>query len=370
MQYIRVLHVDTEISYGGGQRQLEFLLSKKTYENTTFVHSVLSFEDSIISSIARTKNIELFFFGTKRNSFVQLFTKFYNSVTEFSPDIVHFHTSKALNLAVLFKLFLFKKEIILINTRRVSFNISGFFSKIKYKYACDYHICVSNSVFNQLLSLGVNQEKLKIINSGIIFPKQIKRIDSRKKILELSGFNDTDVIIGSCGNLVSVKRFDWLILAAKTLVEYSPHLKLIIIGDGPLHKELLDIIMSNNLHNHVFLPGHIEKPELLFAGLDIFCMPSKSEGLSGTLMDALVRNVPLLGTDTSGINDIINQDNGFLFKSDSFDDLQKKLLTLSSDKKLRKKLRENFSKDRYSNFDIERTVDKNLGFYKEIFIQD
>jgi glycosyltransferase involved in cell wall biosynthesis len=96
-------------------------------------------------------------------------------------------------------------------------------------------------------------------------------------------------------------------------------------------------------------------------------MTSELEGLSGSLMDAMVREVPLLGSNTSGINDIIqHNENGLLFNVSSEQDLQEKLIELASSHSLRIKLTKKSRNTAMEKFGIKSTTMQNINFYKKI----
>jgi len=366
MKSIRVLHVDSEKGYGGGQRQLTFLL--KSGKENGLIQAVACRDNSEIKNIATSLNIKTFDINQANSIDIISSYKLKKIIDIFKPVIVHTHTSKSLAISFLQKiLFKSKYRAIYLNTRRVSFPLSGWFTKKKYLHGADVHICVSKSTMNQLIAFGINTDKLVVIHSGIQIPKRIDKTSDRGEILKLTGFSYNNLIIGSSGNLLPVKRFDWLIRAIKNVKKDIPNIKLVIFGDGQKMNDLTLLIQSLNIKDSVCLAGHKTDPEGFFSGLDIFCMTSELEGLSGSLMDAMVREVPLLGSNTSGINDIIqHNENGLLFNVSSEQDLQEKLIELASSHSLRIKLTKKSRNTAMEKFGIKSTTMQNINFYKKI----
>jgi L-malate glycosyltransferase len=253
-----------------------------------------------------------------------------------------------------------------INTRRVAFPIKGWLGKKKYRYGADQHVCISASTRDQLMDAGMHRDKTHLIHDGIILPKAIDPQASRACILELTGFQQHDVIIGSSGNLLPVKRFDWIIHAIACAKKTIPNIKLVIFGEGQQKRSLQEQIQQHQLHDTVVLAGHQENPETCFAGLDVFCMASENEGLCSSLVEAMGRGVPLLGSDTHGIRDVIQQNkNGLLFDANNEQDLCEKLMILASNTTLRKQLSRHSMEDAKKRFDDKQTTAQYMALYSE-----
>jgi glycosyltransferase involved in cell wall biosynthesis len=366
MNKIKVLHLDSERGYGGGQRQLEFLLNAGKESN--FVQAVACKSNSKIKNIANKLDVVTFDISQSNSIDIISAYKLKKAIELFKPDIVHAHTSKSLAISFLQKIiFKSQRKVVYLNTRRVSFPLSGWFTKKKYMHGADFHICISKSTLEQLEEFGIDSKRLIVIHSGVKIPKKINRAHGREKILNLTGFSNDDIIIGTSGNLLPVKRFDWIVEAFSIARESMPNVKLIIFGDGKGREELNILIKKLNIENHVYLAGHVDNPEDFFFGLDVFSMTSKVEGLGSSLIDAMARSTPLLGSNTHGIRDVIkHKKNGLLFDVNSRKDLLGKLMQLLSSKKIRK----NLTKDSYNlaknNFGIENTTIQNLDFYKTL----
>lgn len=189
-------------------------------------------------------------------------------------------------------------------------------------------VFVSNFLKEEAMKLGLAEHKVKVIYLGVpIGNNQIKaNIDS---VEDGKRFKSDIFHVLSVGRLVAVKNQAFLISAFKNFNKKYPDSKLTIIGDGKLRNSIENLIIELGLSGKVFLKGAIEYSEVEFYldKADVFCLTSKKivtgnscqeEGLGLTLLEASLKKVPLIGTRSGGIPEIItSNENGFLVNSDN-----------------------------------------------------
>ena len=94
-------------------------------------------------------------------------------------------------------------------------------------------------------------------------------------------------------------------------------IKYHLIGAGPQMSELEALVTKCNLSNNVIFYGsRNDVPELL-KDMDVFILPSKSEGLPMSIIEALRQGMYLVATDTGAIPEMIAQGCGELIERDS-----------------------------------------------------
>ncbi len=122
------------------------------------------------------------------------------------------------------------------------------------------------------------------------------------------------------GRLIEWKGVKILISAYKHVKKELPNTQLIIVGDGPDYKGLLDYTNKLEIQDSVQFKGYVKDDELqiYYQTSDIFVLPSypienQTEGLGVVLLEAMTAGVPVIGSDTGGIPDIIEDGvNGLL----------------------------------------------------------
>jgi glycosyltransferase involved in cell wall biosynthesis len=119
------------------------------------------------------------------------------------------------------------------------------------------------------------------------------------------------------GILNKRKRPDLLIECARTLEREGILFKFIIAGVGPLNDSLESAIKKFNLENYVILLGHVSNPYDLLQQSDYLIIPSESEGISRSALEALYFGIPCIMRNIDGNQELIkNNVNGFLFRKD------------------------------------------------------
>jgi glycosyltransferase involved in cell wall biosynthesis len=104
---------------------------------------------------------------------------------------------------------------------------------------------------------------------------------------------DTDVVrIGAQGRLTAQKGFDLLIEAVGTLVERGLRPQLLIAGDGPERARLERL--AHGLP--VTLLGFVDDISSLLSAIDVFCLPSRFEGLPFALLEAMMCGIPCVAS--------------------------------------------------------------------------
>src|SRR6185295_9408939 len=138
-------------------------------------------------------------------------------------------------------------------------------------------------------NLGVPSGKIHLIPNGVDSTRfrTIDSIAARNAI----GHREPGPIILSVGSLTAVKGFDLLLNAFKIVCDRCNSQKpfLIIVGDGPLKKDLDAQIVKLGLEGNAKLVGSVphEQLHLWYNAADLFCLASVREGLPNVILEAL-----------------------------------------------------------------------------------
>ena len=172
----------------------------------------------------------------------------------------------------------------------------------------DKIIAVSDGVKNDLAQIFPSiSSKIHTIYNGF----NIKKITKDKlETPEFKKFNDFVQIKGkkillACGRLADQKGFINLIKSCEILKKYI-NFHLFILGEGPQRNQLERLIKQKNMGEYISLVGKVENPFPFMAKSDLFILSSKSEGLPGVLIQALICNAQVISTDCPhGPNEIL-----------------------------------------------------------------
>lgn len=113
-------------------------------------------------------------------------------------------------------------------------------------------------------------------------------------------------IFGTVGRLARVKAQSQLLQAFAALRKNHANVYLVLAGSGPLESDLHQLASALGLNNHVFFLG--QRPDIpqVLCALDAFVLPSLSEGLPLSLLEAMAAELPVIATRVGGIPEILS----------------------------------------------------------------
>jgi glycosyltransferase involved in cell wall biosynthesis len=230
----------------------------------------------------------------------------------------------------------------------------------------DRIVAVSNEVKRDMLKYKIPEDKIRVIDNGIALERFEKRIETREMKNQL-GFEEKTRIIGTIGSLVVEKGHIYLLEAAKQILDGVNDLKFLMIGDGPLRKQLEEKSEELGIKQHViFLGQRKDIPELLMA-MDVFVLPSIKEGLPVALLEAMAAKRPVIATRVGAIPKVIeSKDIGILVEPKDITGLRDAIMSLINDPE-RMDLLARGGFDRVSmDFSSDEMCKHYLKLYKEI----
>jgi len=230
----------------------------------------------------------------------------------------------------------------------------------------------SEDLKQAMVDLGAEPKKFKMIIYGI--DKDKMRIDTTqnnqlRKKLEL---DKNDIIVLAVGRLVYKKGFDILIKAMSEIIKKNPKVKTIIVGDGDLKNDLVNLVKKLKVQQNVIFTGTVPYKELIYYYnlADIFTMPSVSpppDGLNVCVIDAMACGKPIVATNIAG-NPLVVKDgvNGLLIPQKRPDLLAKALLKLFFSKNLREKYGKAGRRLVLQKFTWEKLAQEYLKYFNKI----
>jgi len=155
------------------------------------------------------------------------------------------------------------------------------------------------------------------------------------------GIGPENVLVGSVGNIRPAKGYDYLLRAAKMVVDKHPEFRFVVAGEGSgkLYDDLLILRKQLNLEKIFFFLGFISDIPKLMNNTDIFVLPSESEGFSISTIEAMACGLPVIATRCGGPEEIISHlSNGILVDNDSISCLSDSIIEIYINKSLRQNL--------------------------------
>jgi glycosyltransferase involved in cell wall biosynthesis len=152
---------------------------------------------------------------------------------------------------------------------------------------------------------GLRPDKVVLIPNGV----DVDRCDPERydapAIRAALGIAREERVVGSVGHLSPVKGHADLLRAAGALVRKGAPLRVLLIGDGPLRGALQEQARTSGIAERVTFAGVQEDVPRHLAALDVFALPSHTEGMSNALLEAMAMARPVVATAVDGNADVV-----------------------------------------------------------------
>jgi N-acetylglucosaminyldiphosphoundecaprenol N-acetyl-beta-D-mannosaminyltransferase len=171
----------------------------------------------------------------------------------------------------------------------------------------DAFCCVSADLARRLADSGVPRSQIYVVHAGIELSAPAVRCPQTPMMTPRGH------VVGTLARLVEVKDVDLLLDTIAILAERVPDVRALIVGDGPERPRLEKETAKRGLAGRVEFPGHVRHVWPALAGLDVFVMTSRYEGLPISALEAMVMGLPVVATAVGGLTEVVDDGvTGFL----------------------------------------------------------
>jgi glycosyltransferase involved in cell wall biosynthesis len=133
--------------------------------------------------------------------------------------------------------------------------------------------------------------------------------EARRKIRTELGIPQNTPVVGSIGRLLDEKRYGDLLTATQEI----PDIHVLLVGDGTDRRNLEIQVAALGIEKRVHFVGFQTNPEYWLEAIDIYVLPSQSEGLPVAILEAMAKGIPTVATRVRGTTDLIEDNvNGLL----------------------------------------------------------
>lgn len=296
---------------------------------------------------------------------------------QFKIDILHIHSSKAGLVGRL--------AAIIARTPAVVFTVHNFIfyeqmSRTKKKaYAVaeaflarytDKIITVSGALAKGLVAdEGIAICKIASIYNGIdLEPFEVPV--QKASILEGLGLDPQRPVVGTVARLAPQKGVKYLLEAAQVVQAKLPQVQFLIVGDGPLMDELQREKARLGVTGVVFA-GYLDNVVPVMKALDIFVLPSITEGLGLTILEAMAAEKPVIATAVGGVPEVVvPEETGILVAAADENELGQALLRLLEDSPLQNRMGLNGKQRVRELFSLEHMIAETERIYTQVLVCD
>jgi L-malate glycosyltransferase len=163
---------------------------------------------------------------------------------------------------------------------------------------------------------GVPGHRITLVYNGTADAPRLDAVE-RARLRRDLGLESSDIVVGLFGRLDPIKNPLLLLRSVADLRKSGVPVRLLIAGDGPLRSEVERVVVDLCLGEAVRMLGFRNDTRKLMQTLDVFALPSFSEGTSMALLEAMSAGVPAVATAVGGTPEILQDGvNGWLVPSD------------------------------------------------------
>ena len=188
----------------------------------------------------------------------------------------------------------------------------GVFKDLNEEKECyelfDRVVAVSSTVKDSFISLFSGDITVEVLHNPVD-PDEIIQKSQEKSDLTWSGHKKSFRLV-SVGRLVPQKGYDRLVRVCGKLLRAGFDYEVFVLGEGGQRKDLESLVRSEGLEGRVHFPGFLLNPFTIVADADLFVCPSRSEGYSTAVTEALILGVPIIATDCSGMCELLGRSYG------------------------------------------------------------
>lgn len=301
---LKVAMIITSLEVGGAEKMVIDLASKLQEEIEIRLYIIRKNYHSIYDDLAKNLGIKVIYLNNQWRVF-NVFTawKLKQHLEKFQPDVIHTHLKSS---SYIYFYNLTRHNFLWIHTVHTYFKID---IKILRRILMESLIIrkriklvavspvVNNSIKNKYPKLNP-----LTINNGV---------DSSRFKFSKRDYSKINII--HVGRFVGIKNHVYLIREFAELVKVYPDSLLTLVGDGPLMDKIKKLVHKLKITDNVIFVGNTSQVERYLSAANLFVLPSKYEGLSLSLIEAMATGLIAI-TGAGGIDIIKNGVNGYLIE--------------------------------------------------------
>jgi len=304
---LRILQISSASSFGGGERYVADLtnsLSERGHDLYLAVRPHSPLVEHVRLPSTKIKTLRL------RNALdVQSAHELARFVRQHEIEVVHAHMARDYSLAAYAARR--NRNTKFIVTRHVLFPLNRLHRQTLAR--AQRVIAVSNAVARELRKERLtSDDRIAVVHNGIDTDRFAHVLDNfdRAEFLMSKGLPSDCLLVGSIGELRTLKRHDDFIRAAAKIAERFPQTHFVLAGvdvstTGEVRNQLEQLVTELRLTDRFHFLGWLEDAAKLLAALDVFVSASETESFGLAIAEAMAAGTAVVATATDGAKEVV-----------------------------------------------------------------
>jgi glycosyltransferase involved in cell wall biosynthesis len=229
-------------------------------------------------------------------------------------------------------------------------------------------VAITEEIEESLKQIGIPAKKLVKIANGITLDDFSQSYNKEQVKAEI-GWPGETTLVTFVGRLVPAKGVDWLFEVWQHVARQHRQARLLIVGDGPERTALEVKVQDLGIKDAVAFVGRQTDVFKFLAASDVFVLPSRQEGTSNALLEAMAQSLPVIVADDllGGNRGVVNnQQDGYVIKFGDSEAFVETLCKLLENAGLRREMGRRARKKIEEEFSIESVADRYCELYYEL----
>ena len=307
-----IAHVIHRLDVGGLENGLVNLINH--IPENRYRHAILCMKGyTDFRQRIRRGDVEIIDLEKREGHDLMLYRRIYRHLNELKPDIVHTRNLAALEAVVPAMLTGVKWRIHSEHGRDFN-DISGnnrkhLLLRRTLMPLVSHSIALSRDLEDYMhRRIGVPRRKITQIYNGV----DTEKFHPGEEMSPALPFSDPNLVVfGTAGRMQPVKDQTTLARAFARMLETAPQFRsrarLMMAGDGPLKDEALAFLEQAGCSDLAWLPGERNDMADIMRRMDVFVLPSLSEGISNTILEAMATGIPVIATRVGGNEELVDE---------------------------------------------------------------
>ncbi len=230
----------------------------------------------------------------------------------------------------------------------------------------DRVVAVSDGQRDKIVASGVPARKVTVIHNAINLD-EMPGPDAAAPERGRLGIPGTALVVGTAGRLSPEKGHRDLVRAAAKVLRHGEDVHFVVWGEGALRAQIERDIRDHGLSGRFHLPGFRKDVRRHFHELDMFVLPSLTEGLSNVILEAFACAKPVVATAVGGNPEVVEDGiSGLLTAAGDADALAGALLRLAAAADLRAAMGEAGRRRVAEHFDFDAQTRQYAALYRPL----